>query len=545
MKQKELTLKLQMFDLPLKQISAVNLDEGCQNNLETGIEFFIRLDCFQAFQQTPLYIYLTDSKKHTHCACGFDICTTLVESYQNTGMKFTYQLNIPLENKNQTQVGSINIEYSLVHFSSDVESVSCLDREPEKVVELQKPPEPAPKKPKPKKKRELPVVNPREADVYQLNIHYRKTREQLKKELIDLEKKVRTIEDSKRRHKIRRATQIEDLTATSSRIPSMINDDPFNHVEIITDNPPSQRQRRESSSNSTSLSKPIKAQATISHIASKPSSREQSQEAIEKLSLVSSQMPTSKESSKASYEFDSSESSSFSKIIDDTQNVSDVSRNSSSHKMNSKDQIIDAQNISDVSRNSSSHKMNSKDQIIDAQNISDVSRNSSSHKMNSKDQIIDTQNISDVSRNSSSHKINSKDQIDDTFTSTSSSHRSRTSSKKSFDSTLLSDTNTSRSSNKVPSEPNTVSALNDTTSTLPSFLKSTLKSSIQDEKKADDFSSFESNSSSKLSSSKKSHNKNSSIISSKNSSEISGKNSKVSRKSNISSSSDIISESFT
>lgn len=574
MKQKEMYLKFQMFDLPLKLISKANLDEDCRNNLESGVEFFIRLDCFQAFQQTPLYIYLSDSKKKTHCACGFDLCTTLVEAYQNSGKKFTYQLNIPLENKNQTHVGSITIEYSLVHYSSNVDEIICLDKEPEKIPEPQKAPEPVKRKPKPKKKRELPLVNPREADVYQLNLQYRNTREQLKRELLDLERKVRTIEDSRRRQKIRRLTEIEDLTAHSSRRPSMY-EDPLNQVEIIPKPQPQPQQQvknKDSSSNSALLSKPIRETATMSHI-SRPGSRAHSEEQFERPSVI--QEKKSKESSKISVGFDSDDTSSFEQILSsaisadkpkektethiasaDSGFVSSSSYKSNKSKPKSKsEQSSSKPEVQNNKKSASSSILSDKSTSMDSEsttlsNLVTVHADSGSDLGKSiKNPSVHSDVTSFITDNTDMSSGHSK-HSDSSFSRASKKSGSSISKKNS--SVLSSDTDSDTfskisSSSKAEKASNSKSIynsiLNDTTSTLPSFMKSTMKSTLgndNDKKESD----VESSSILSHSSSKKSSILSGKTSSSRNASAISGKNSRVSGKSGINDTSDIISGSF-
>ena len=233
-KQKEAKIQYQMFNMKLQNIGLVNI-EDYHSEIEQGVAFFIRLDCFEAFQQAPLYIYFNDPKvkKKCFCACGFDLSTMIVETYKNQGVRHVYQVIIPLEDKASKQVGTAKIEYSITCMSSSADDVVCIDKKPEKVEIIQPIEDFKPKpKPKPKKKKEFPQVNPREADVYLLNIQFRQTRDRLRKELADLERKVRTIEDSNRRKKIRRMNDIQDLT--HSQVPSRrtsYDEDPLNQVQ--------------------------------------------------------------------------------------------------------------------------------------------------------------------------------------------------------------------------------------------------------------------------------------------------------------------------
>ena len=116
-KQKESKIQYQMFNLKLQNVGNIKI-EDYHSEIELGVAFFIRMDCFEAFQQAPLYIYFNDPKvkKKCFCACGLDLSTMIVETYKNQGVRHVYQTIIPLEDKTSKQVGTAKIEYSIREF---------------------------------------------------------------------------------------------------------------------------------------------------------------------------------------------------------------------------------------------------------------------------------------------------------------------------------------------------------------------------------------------------------------------------------------------
>lgn len=222
-------LDYQIFNQSLKTITKIEFeDEVAYYDVQEGVSILARVNTFESFENSPLFLFINDSSRKGVCACGVDISGMLVDSFRNSGVKHSFILNLHLENRQRKKVGIISLELTFLHFSPDFCNIICLDKEPQKNTEKTNSTKqtnksadagacnPSSSSAKSKKRKIFPQVHPRMADVYKLNIEFRKKREQLICEMADLEKKVRNIEESKRRRKCRDIRAIREMEKNMS-----------------------------------------------------------------------------------------------------------------------------------------------------------------------------------------------------------------------------------------------------------------------------------------------------------------------------------------
>ena len=184
---KEILLRFQLDDLPHINITTFNVTEEVNSyQIYKGIEFLVRLECFSAFKVLPVYIFLANQENQIICACGFDLSPLVTDSYRKNyqGMEGTetYQVPLQLQDRYDRKYGFMHVEFSVQHFSTDLNKIFCYEDLPSnEVVEEpseQEEIEPEPKKKAEKKvnKRKFPRVNPRAADLYLLNLKYLDTK---------------------------------------------------------------------------------------------------------------------------------------------------------------------------------------------------------------------------------------------------------------------------------------------------------------------------------------------------------------------------------
>ena len=204
---KGININYQLLEMPQIYISSFNTIEGIHRyNIYKGIEYFTRLECFSAFQVLPVYIFLCDDNNQLLCASGFDLSPMVTDSFRKSRQGIfeteTFQIALPLQDKHNNVLGNIHVEFAVRHFSQDPNTIFCYEELPEKIKEEPVDtigPTEEKKAEKPKEKRKFPRVNPRNADLYLLNLKYLNTKDQLISQVRDLENQVKRMETSRRR----------------------------------------------------------------------------------------------------------------------------------------------------------------------------------------------------------------------------------------------------------------------------------------------------------------------------------------------------------
>ncbi|KAH0787455.1 dentin sialophosphoprotein precursor [Histomonas meleagridis] len=207
---------MQIGEIPQIDITPIqfNPEETIHKDVGSGVEYIVRLDCFSAFQVCPHYIYISNKANQVLCACGFDLGPMIVDAYRHSDIKKfspeTYQITLPLQNRYDEILGQIHLEFSVIHFQSDVNQIFCFEDQDDKsndqpvVVLLDDATQVEPAK---KKKKKAPRVVPRLADLLYLNKKYQATRQELLKEVEKLEGEVEYFAKKEKRERTRKTLE--------------------------------------------------------------------------------------------------------------------------------------------------------------------------------------------------------------------------------------------------------------------------------------------------------------------------------------------------
>jgi len=205
MHSKRVSVQMQLESLPIVDLglSFEIREKQSLTKVSFGCKYMSRIECFSAFQAFPFYIFLVDHKMRSLCASGVDISGIIVDSYKMNNETASFSLSLPLENRNQMIVGSIDVKIGVKHFSPDISLIKKISKPVEEHLSQNVSMESTKtsKKREKKKDKTFPQVNPRMADVYQLNLKYRQTRDDLLKQMSVLEKKVRSIDNLAQSHR--------------------------------------------------------------------------------------------------------------------------------------------------------------------------------------------------------------------------------------------------------------------------------------------------------------------------------------------------------
>jgi hypothetical protein len=236
---RKVLVKLQLGDLqPIKICDFDSQNGRTEIRLNRGIRYLARLECFSAFQICPVYIYFKTPEQQVLGACGFDLSQMIVDAYRQSSKesaKFvTYQVALAIQTPFDQEIGNAYLEFSVRHFPSKLDHVYCFeelqyaDTSPAKsetpveepVEEIHDTHAHAQSS---TRRRKLPRVYPRLADLLLLNRKYLKARKTLAHEVEALEQEVRIMEAAKRKQEMKRRQQKRRKLETGEILPRKLS----------------------------------------------------------------------------------------------------------------------------------------------------------------------------------------------------------------------------------------------------------------------------------------------------------------------------------
>jgi len=122
---KEVYLQIFMENMEPLHICSVPPDNKCYEfDINRGIEYICRCNCYDIFHHCPIYLYLTSTKSKTIGAGAVDLGPVFVDSYKNSGKSHENQVIYYLENQLNETIGKVNVTVCFTHISSSISNIN-------------------------------------------------------------------------------------------------------------------------------------------------------------------------------------------------------------------------------------------------------------------------------------------------------------------------------------------------------------------------------------------------------------------------------------